>query len=383
MRDAHTILGLIRERGRKELPLERVYRLLFNRELYLTAYGRIYRNAGAMTKGATEETVDAMLLQKIDALIDAIRQEYYRWTPVRRVYIEKKHPMKKRPLGIPSWSDKLLQEVIRLILEAYYEPGFCPQSHGFRPERGCHTDLREIYQTWVGVVWFIEGDIAECFTRLDHSILLEMLSERIHDGRFLRLISNLLKAGYLEDWKFHQTYSGTPQGSICSPVLTNIYLHRLDTYVTETLIPAYTQGKHRQKNRTYFNLLAKAYRLRKEGKYAEAKQWRKQAQTLPAYNPNDPHYRRLRYCRYADDILLGFVGPRAEAEEINRRKEHFLPNGTGPIDSNPFQVALSHLILRSSLKQPNDIFHYHQTWRRTIIFGSYTGSMILAHLELL
>jgi group II intron reverse transcriptase/maturase len=324
MRNAETILGLISERGRKGVPLERVYRLLFNRDLYLLAYGRIYRNAGAMTKGATEETVDGMSLQKIDAIIDAVRQERYRWTPVRRVYIEKKHSTKKRPLGIPSWSDKVLQEVIRLILEAYYEPGFCPQSHGFRPERGCHTALREIYQTGVGVVWFIEGDIAQCFTSLDHSILVKTLSEHIHDGRFLHLISGLLKAGYLEDWRFHETYSGTPQGSICSPILTNIYLHRLDTYVTETLIPASTTGKRRRKNRTYFNLLARAYRLRKEGKYTEAKQWRKKAQTMPAYDPNDPTYRRLKYCRYADDILLGFVGSRAEAEEIKRLLAVFL-----------------------------------------------------------
>ena len=168
------------------MPFDRhSYRLLFNRELYLTAYGQIYGNAGAMTKGATEETVDENALQKIDAIIDLVRQERYRWTPVRRVYIEKKRSTKKRPLGIPSWSDKLLQEVIRMILEAFYEPDFCPQSHGFRPDRGCHTALREIYQTWVGVVWFIEGDIAQCFTSLDYSILVETLSERIHDGRFL------------------------------------------------------------------------------------------------------------------------------------------------------------------------------------------------------
>ena len=154
-----------------------------------------------MTPGTTTETVDGMALQKIDAIIEALRLERYRWTPVRRVYIEKNHSMKKRPLGIPSWSDKLLQEVIRMILEAYYEPTFSPHSHGFRPERGCHTALREIYQTWTGVVWFIEGDIAQCFTSLDHSILLEILSECIHDGRFIRLIRELLKAGYLEDWK--------------------------------------------------------------------------------------------------------------------------------------------------------------------------------------
>src|SRR5215470_6991387 len=181
MRNAQTILGLIQERGRKGLPLERVYRLLFNRELYLTAYGRIYRNAGAMTKGTTQETVDGMSLAKIDAIIDALRQERYRWTPVRRVYIEKKHSTKKRPLGIPSWSDKLLQEVIRLILEAYYEPQFSPSSHGFRPHRGCHTALRETYHRWVGTKWFIEGDITACFDSLEHSVLVSILREKIHD----------------------------------------------------------------------------------------------------------------------------------------------------------------------------------------------------------
>src|SRR3954464_14554716 len=156
MRNAETILTIIRERGKKGQALEDVYRQLYNPDLYLTAYGRIYRNAGAMTKGATEETVDGMSLQKIDAIIDAVRQERYRWTPVRRVYSEKKHSTKKRPLGIPSWSDKLLQEVIRLILEAYYEPQFSSSSHGFRPNRGCHTALTEIYQKWTGTTWFIE-----------------------------------------------------------------------------------------------------------------------------------------------------------------------------------------------------------------------------------
>ena len=160
MRNAETVLGIIRDRGRRGLPLEDVYRQLFNPELYLLAYGRISRNAGAMTPGATAETVDGMSLAKIGRIIDALRHETYRWTPVRRVYIEKKGSTKKRPLGIPTWSDKLLQEVIRLILEAYYEPQFSPASHGFRPARGCHTALGEIYHRWVGTKWFIEGDIA-------------------------------------------------------------------------------------------------------------------------------------------------------------------------------------------------------------------------------
>jgi retron-type reverse transcriptase len=163
MRNADTILGVSRERGRRRLPLENIYRQLYNRHLYLQAYGRLYRNAGAMPPGATTETVDAMALTKIDAIIDALRHERYRWTPVRRVYIAKKHSTKKRPLGLPTWSDKVLQEVIRLILEAYYEPQFSPHSHGFRPGRGCHTALGEITNRWKGVKWFIEGDISQCF----------------------------------------------------------------------------------------------------------------------------------------------------------------------------------------------------------------------------
>jgi hypothetical protein len=173
MRDAATVLEIIRERGRRGLPLERVYRCLYNPDLYLLAYGKIYRNAGAMTPGVTSETVDGMNLGKIEAIIGVLRQERYRWTPVRRTYIDKKGSAKKRPLGLPTWSDKLLQEVIRLILEAYYEPQFSDRSHGFRPGRGCHTALQEIYHQWRGTVWFIEGDVTDCFRvlgPLDHQI---------------------------------------------------------------------------------------------------------------------------------------------------------------------------------------------------------------------
>ena len=198
MRNAKTVLGIIHERGRQGLPLEDVYRQLFNPDLFLLAYGRIYRNQGAMTSGATNETVDGMSVTKINAIIEELRYERYRWTPVRRVYIEKKNSHKRRPLGIPTWSDKLLQEVMRLILEAYYEPQFSPKSHGFRPQRGCQTALTEIYSKWVGTKWFIEGDIAQCFDSLDHSVLLKLLREKIHDNRFVRLIENLLRTGYLE-----------------------------------------------------------------------------------------------------------------------------------------------------------------------------------------
>ncbi len=173
MQNAEALLEIIHERGKRGLPLERLYRHLFNPELYLRAYGKIYRNDGALTPGTTGETVDGMSLSKIQVIIDALRYERYRWTPVRRVYIDKKGaPGKRRPLGLPSWSDKLLQEVIRSLLEAYYEPQFSSQSHGFRPGRGCHSALAEIYESWRGTTWFVEGDISQCFDRLDHSILI-------------------------------------------------------------------------------------------------------------------------------------------------------------------------------------------------------------------
>jgi group II intron reverse transcriptase/maturase len=224
MRDADTILTIIRERGGRGLPLEDVYRQLYNPALYLRAYGRIYRNDGAMTHGVTAETVDGMSLEKIQAIIESLKAERYRWTPVRRTYIEKKGSTKLRPLGIPTWSDKLLQEVVRSLLEAYYEPQFSPSSHGFRPGLGCHTALTTIQRRWSATTWFIEGDISKCFDNLGHSTLLAILSEKIHDNRFLRLIENLLKAGYLEDWKYGHTFSGTPQGGVASPILSNIYL---------------------------------------------------------------------------------------------------------------------------------------------------------------
>jgi retron-type reverse transcriptase len=221
MREARTILQLLRERGKKRLPVERVYRLLFNPNLYLMAYGKMYRNQGAMTKGTTEETADGMSKGKIATLIDAVRHERYRWQPARRISIPKKDG-RKRPLGMQSWSDKRLQEVVRLILDAYFEPQLSPHSHGVRPEHGCHTALREIYHNWVGTSWFIEGDISKCFDALSHERLLSILRETIKDERFMRLISGLLKAGYLAEWRWNQTYSGSPQGSIVSPILANL-----------------------------------------------------------------------------------------------------------------------------------------------------------------
>jgi group II intron reverse transcriptase/maturase len=324
MRTAETMLNIIRDRGQRGLPIEDVYRLLYHRDLYLRAYAKLYANQGAMTPGVTTETVDAMSLAKIDNIIQVIRQEKYRWMPVRREYIEKKNSTKKRPLGLPTWSDKLLQEAIRSILEAYYDPQFSTHSHGFRRGRGCHTALGEITQHWRGAKWFIEGDICSCFDRIDHNILIQILQEKIHDNRFIRLMSNLLQAGYLEEWHYNTTLSGVPQGGVISPILSNLVLDRLDKYVEQILIPEYTRGRRRQTNRLYGALTKAASAARKLGNREQARDLNKQAQAIPSKDTHDPNFRRLWYVRYADDWLLGFAGPKGEAEAIKRQLAQFL-----------------------------------------------------------
>src|SRR5262245_48764641 len=230
MRSAETCLAIIRTRGERRLPIDDLYRQLFNPELFLYAYSRLYRNPGSMTPGSTSETVDGMSLERIHGLIEELRFERYRWTPVRRTHIPREG-QEPRAVGVPSWSDRLLQEAMRLILEAYYEPQFSDHSHGFRPGRGCHTALRELYYHWRSTTWFLKADIRGCFEGVDHTILLSILRERIRDGRFIRLTENMLKAGYLEEWRYHATPSGVPQGGILSGLLANIYLDRMDTFV--------------------------------------------------------------------------------------------------------------------------------------------------------
>ena len=323
MQSAETLLSIIRERGKRGLPLKRVYPLLYNSDLYLRAYAHLYANKGAMTRGATRDTVDGMSRLKIDCLIDELRHERFRWTPVRRVHIPKKNG-KLRPLGLPTWTDKLLQEVMRSILDAYFEPQFLDHSHGFRPHRGCHTALSSVQRDWTGTKWFIEGDVKGCFDNISHEILLRILGEKIHDNRFLQLIRRLLQAGYLEDWRYGATLSGTPQGGVLSPLLSNAYLNELDQYVEHELLPVYNCGARRHEHPQYKVLLQRAQRLRRRGRQEESRAIYQVVRKLPSQDMADPTYRRLHYIRYADDWLLGFAGPKAEAEEIKVKLQSFL-----------------------------------------------------------
>ena len=324
MQSAQTYLEVVRQRGERRLELRRVYRHLQNREFYLLAYAKLYRNAGALTPGVEpQDTIDAMSLERIDAIIRALEQGQYQWKPARRIDIPKKNG-KTRPLGLPSWSDKLLQEVLRMVLSAYYEPQFSAVSHGFRPGRGCHTALQDIRQHWKGTKWFIEGDIRGCFDHISQSKLLEIIGRNIKDDRLLKLLRGMLDAGYREEWTYHQTYSGVPQGGVLSPLLSNIFLNELDTFVEQTLIPQYTRGDRRQRNPAYARLQANKLNARKARHRERYRTLHQSQRQTPSVVPNDPNYRRLRYCRYADDFLLGFVGTRQEADAIKRQVGDFL-----------------------------------------------------------
>src|SRR6266705_4840325 len=287
MQTAEVVLNVLRERGRKGLPCTQLYRQMFNEDLYLLAYGNIYSNDGAMTPGVGEETADGMSEEKIEQITGLMRREKYRFSPARRVYIPKKNG-RLRPLGMPTWSDKLVSEVVRLLLEAFYEPQFSDSSHGFRKSRGCHTALREIGNTWTGTTWFIEGDIADCFGSLDHEILLRILAEKIHDQRLLRLIRNMLKAGYLEEWAYHDTLSGCPQGGVISPILSNIYLDKLDEFVEQELIPQYTRGDSRAPNLAYKVIGSQLQNARRRGDRAAARDLKRQLRALPSKDPMGP-----------------------------------------------------------------------------------------------
>ncbi len=346
LQDATTVLGIIRQRGERRLPLKNLYRQLYNPQFYFRAYARLYSNDGAMTPDTTGETVDGMSREKIKTMIDLIRQERWRWTPVKRVYIPKKSG-KLRPLGLPSWSSKVMQEVVRQLLDAYFEPTFSDHSHGFRPGRGPHTALSEIVHGWKGVHWVIEGDISDCFGRLDHQVLLNILAECIHDNRFLRLIRHMLQAGYLEEWRWHETLSGAPQGGVCSPVLSNIYLDKLDKFVETVLLPKYNQEKRRGKNPAYQRIENAIARAKRKGDRQAVRALRKQRRRLPSQDPQDPSYRRLRYVRYADDWALGFSGLKAEAEEIKREIRDFLRE-TLKLELSEEKTLLTHIRTRAA-----------------------------------
>ena len=340
LRNPTEVLKTLSEKSRdKSYRFQRLYRNLYNPEFYYLAYNNICTGQGNMTPGADGETIDGMSDERIQKIIASLKDHSYQPHPARRKYIAKKNSAKKRPLGIPSASDKLVQEVVRMILESIYEPNFSPDSHGFRPKKSCHTALKHIDINFKGAVWFIEGDIRACFDSFDHHVMVNILRERIEDESFLALIWKFLRAGYMEQWQYHRTYSGTPQGSGVSPILANIYLDKLDCFMAQ-----YKNhfdigtAKNRKVSSGYLRARGQYYKLKKSfepkweattpGEKAEmARQLRKAKNEMfnhPYYESCNRNYKCLHYCRYADDFIISVAGSRRDAEQIKKDVKKFL-----------------------------------------------------------
>jgi len=331
----------------------RLYRNLYNIEFYLGAYNNIYAKEGNMTKGNDNQTIDGMSIERIEKIIEKIKDLSYMPNPARRVYIPKKTG-KERPLGIPSMDDKLVQEVLRMILESIYDKNFSDKSHGFRPNRSCHTALEQFQALATGSKWWVEGDIEGFFDNIDHQILITILRRKIKDERFIQLIQKFLKAGYMEEWTFHKTISGTPQGGIISPILANIYLNELDELVEE-FKKKFDKGKKRARNHEYRIASQRLYRARK--KYEEnknilsetekeeaikkIKELKEEIYKFPSTEPFDETFRRIQYVRYADDFLIGVIGSKKDAEKVKEELTEFLKENL-KLNLSPEKTLITH-----------------------------------------
>lgn len=339
MRSPEIVLKNLEEKTKdKSYRFERLYRNLYNPEFYLLAYQKIATSEGSMTAGVDGETLDGMSMARITRIIQSVKNHSYQPNPVRRTYIAKKNSNKKRPLGIPSTDDKLIQEVVRMLLEAIYEPNFSDYSHGFRPNRSCHTCLGQIKRMFTGTKWFVEGDIKGCFDNIDHHILIKIIRRRINDESFIELLWKFLRAGYLESWEYNTTYSGTPQGSGVSPLLANVYLSELDIFIEKMKNGFDRQESYRKPQKAYSQIGGLLSYWKKKLKTAKAeaneveickaekriKELNAKLRVTPCYEALDSNFKKIQYTRYADDFVIGVIGSKADSEEIKKRVGIFL-----------------------------------------------------------
>lgn len=336
MRNPENVLNSLQKHSNsKDYTYNRLYRNMFNRNLFLQAYQNIYSKQGNMIAGTDGKTIDAMSFERIDRIIDTLKDESYKPVPARRIYIPKKNG-KLRPLGIPSIDDKLVQEVVRMLLEAIYEDSFEEISHGFRPNKSCHTALRQIQNRFVRCKWYVEGDIKGFFDNIDHKIMINILRKRIKDEKFINLIRKFLNAGYMEQKELHQSYSGTPQGGIISPILANIYLDQFDKYMAEYKAK-FDLGNKRAYNREYAKMADMRHRLlvkanksetqeEKEIFLSQIKDLDNIHRTMPCKDPMDNNFKRLQYVRYCDDFIIGIIGSKEDAKIVKEEIGQFIKN---------------------------------------------------------
>lgn len=305
--------------------------------LWLTqAWEQIRRNKGSQTAGIDKMTAVDVDVPKIIQWAEELKNGHYQPTPVRRCYIEKSNG-KKRPLGIPTVKDRTIQQGLKMLLEPIFETDFRNCSHGFRQGHSTHTALRDVANSYPLISWTIEGDIKGCFDNIPHTGLIETIAERISDGKILSLIRKFLKAGYMEEWKYYGTYSGTPQGGILSPLLANIFLNKLDKFVELEFEANRTQSKREGSSRRsseYRKIENKLVRTRKKlataepGKQRtlvnEIKQLKKKLKRTPQYDKDKKHPCKVKYVRYADDFVLMVAGTRQEAEDYKNKVKDYL-----------------------------------------------------------
>lgn len=354
MRNPKNVLeSLTSKAANEDYHYKRLYRNLYNPEFFLLAYERTQAKPGNMTAGNDGNTIDGMSMKRIDSLIQKLKDFSYQPKPARRTYIPKANG-KMRPLGIPAFDDKLVQEVVRMILESIYEPTFQNSSHGFRPKRSCHTALQYIKRNYTGVKWFVEGDIKGCFDNVDHHVLVRILRRRIKDEYFISLIWKFLKAGYMEDWVYHNTYSGTPQGSLISPILANIYLNELDVFMAK-YAESFNCGKGRKINPAYKMPLdvrrgkqewlkrnsAKISEEKRQKVMAEIRELNNYLSTVPYSDPMDTGYKRVVYVRYADDFLIGVIGSKEDAKQVKTDVGEFIKEQLH-LEMSPEKTLITH-----------------------------------------
>lgn len=338
--DVNTSKGLLRIKELKRLNSQnnafvnqRLYRLFYDKELFIIAYEKLKSNKGSLTRASTRETMDGMSISRIEKLIDSMKSE--KWQPrlARRILIPKSNG-KSRPLGIQGPEEKLVQEVMRMILEAIYDTDFSTYSHGFRANKSCLTAMDQIRKNFDGVSFVIEGDFSKCFDSFNHEILVNIIRKRISDQKFINLIYKLLKAGYLQinrptSYSVVYPHMGTPQGSIVSPMFANIYLHELDIFIMD-LITSHEKTTRPKKNPNANQYLTGVKRLNRElatvNDPAKRKDLLKEITRLQLEKIKIPSIRetvKIYYVRYADDWIIGINGPISLAKKLKKRISEF------------------------------------------------------------
>ena len=323
MQKPNIVLDILNKRSIENNDIDILYRYMYNPEWYLLAYEKLAKNV----KKVDIESIDGMSMKRINDIVEEMKFERYKWSKVQEVTTKKNSGFKS--LVLVEWRDKLVQEVIYMILSAIYEPKFLEASHGYRPNRGVHTALTRIRQKGQACEYFIKGDISRCFESIDHTILLNILRKTIKDGRFIELIRKMLKAGkFGNDFEYDKTYSGVPIGGKLSPLLANIYLNELDQYIEDTIVKEYNREDKRPMNKLYNQIKSKIeYREKKLKTIIDNEQYeliksdikllRKELRKVPSKaSIEETSFRRLSYVRYADDWLITFTGTFNEAKEI-------------------------------------------------------------------